>query len=355
MNDESLANRTTLLPDRHPVKDFFICDIVDAAPKGDMAGLEHPVFSLSTKPDKRLRRYEHNGNWIEIRPGSDGLATVFDRDILVFCISQLIAGMNEGREVAQAVRFQGVELLTATNRMTTGRGYDLLKGALERLAGTRISTNIMTGDKEITKGFGLIESFEIVRETRDGRMQEIEVKLSDWVFEAVKAKEVLTLHRDYFRLRKPIERRLYELARKHCGRKQEWRIGLELLKKKCGSTSKLWEFKRLIRKVVEDDERSDHMPDYSVRLEEGANGHDLVVFRSRGTVPSANEPSNDAVGPLQPDTYHAARLEAPGWDVYELERTWRDWMAMSDAPPPKRPDAAFVGFCKKWYTRRSRP
>ncbi|MCA9184408.1 MAG: replication initiator protein A [Pirellulaceae bacterium] len=32
---------------------------------------------------------------------------------------------------------------------------------------------------------------------------------------------MLTLHRDYFRLRKPLERRVYEIARKHCGPKAE--------------------------------------------------------------------------------------------------------------------------------------
>ena len=313
------------------------------------------MFSLSTKPDMTPRRYEHKGNWMEIKPGADGLATIFDRDILVFCISQLIAGMNAGREPSRVVRFQGVELLTATNRMTTGRGYTLLRGALERLAGTRISTNILTGDKEITRGFGLIDSYEIVRETRDGRMQEIEVELSDWVYQAVRAKEVLTLSRDYFRLRKPIERRLYELARKHCGRKAEWRIGLELLRKKCGSTSKLWEFKRLIRKVIDDDKRDGHLPDYSIDLEERDDRDGIIVFRSRGTVPTASSARHDELPPLRPDTYHEARLRAPGWDVRELEKTWRDWVAMSDLPCPKRVDAAFVGFCRKWFERKGRP
>ena len=76
-----------------------------------------------------------------------------------------------------------------------------------------------------------------MRQTRDGRMQEIEIELSDWVFNAINAKEVLTLHRNYFRLRKPLERRLYELARKHCGRKAEWRVSLAVLQRKCGSAS----------------------------------------------------------------------------------------------------------------------
>jgi hypothetical protein len=38
-----------MLPERYPTADFFVCDLFDAAPKGDMASMEHPVFSLSTK------------------------------------------------------------------------------------------------------------------------------------------------------------------------------------------------------------------------------------------------------------------------------------------------------------------
>jgi plasmid replication initiation protein len=98
-----------------------------------------------------------------------------------------------------------------------------LKAAFERLSGTRISTNIITGGQEIFETFGIIDRAKLVRETRDGRLQEVEVKLSDWVFNAIRHNEVLTLHRDYFRLRKPLERRMYELARKHCGKQDEWR------------------------------------------------------------------------------------------------------------------------------------
>ena len=44
-------DRTPLLPDRHPIQDFFICDVTDAIPKDDMGSMEHPIFSLATKPD----------------------------------------------------------------------------------------------------------------------------------------------------------------------------------------------------------------------------------------------------------------------------------------------------------------
>lgn len=271
-------NRSPLLPDRQDQKDFFVCDIFDAAPKGDMASMAHPIFSLSTKPDFQTRRYEdENGkNYVEVRPSPDGLATIHDRDVLIYCISQVIAALNEGRQVQRVVRLKAYDLLKATNRVTDGRGYNALRAALIRLQGTQIETNISTGGTEQLDIFSIIDRARILRETRDGRMQEIEIELSDWVFNAIRAQEVLTLHRNYFRLRKPLERRLYELARKHCGRQTQWRIGLPALQRKCGSTSTIREFRRLVGAIVEQDEAHRHMPDYAIWLE-----GEMVIFENR--------------------------------------------------------------------------
>lgn len=344
---EITKERLPLLPERHPTADFFVCDLMDAAPKGDMASMEHPIFSLSTKPDKRVRRYEHGTTFVEIKPSSDGLATVHDRDVLIYCISQLMAAMNSGKQVSSVLHFKAHDLLKATNRMTNGQGYDALKAALDRLAGTRISTNITTGGLETYETFGLIERAKIVRETREGRMQEVEVKLSDWVFNAIRHQEVLTLHRDYFRLRKPLERRMYELARKHCGKKDEWRISLVVLQKKCGSASTEKEFRRLVTKIVQEDAHFHHMPDYSVTLDSS----DMIIFRSRGSVPAPLALPQIQLGGLDAETYHDAKTVAPGWDVYYLEREWRDWITEA----PRDIDAAFIGFCRKWYERRGSP
>lgn len=355
MVGENTIERSPLLPDRRAQSDFFVCDLFDAAPKGDMASMAHPIFSLSTKPDHRIRRYESGANYVEVKPSADGLATIHDRDVLIYCISQLMAAINDNKPISQHVRFRAYDLLSATNRGHDGRGYEQLKAAFERLSGTRITTNITTGDTEILEGFGLIDSFRIVRETREGRMQEVEIRLSDWVFNAIRHKEVLTLHRDYFRLRKPLERRMYELARKHCGRKDEWRVSLDLLQKKCGSGSTSREFKRLVQKIAREDERHSHIPDYAVRLE----GEDMVVFRSRKTIPEPQKAaSGPTVPPLDAETYHDARTVAPGWDVYYLEAQWREWVAKivdEGMEPPRNPDDAFIGFCKKWFEKRGAP
>lgn len=344
--------RSPLLPDRQDQKDFFVCDIFDAAPKGDIASMAHPIFSLSTKPDHQPRRYEDvsGKNYVEVKPSSDGLATIHDRDILIYCISQVVAALNEGREVQRVVRLKAYDLLKATNRMTDGRGYKALRAALARLQGTQIETNITTGGTEQLDIFSIIDRARIVRETRDGRMQEVEVELSDWVFNAIRHREVLTLHRDYFRLRKPLERRLYELARKHCGHQRQWRIGLPALQRKCGSTSSSREFRRLVGAIVAQDEAHHHMPDYSIRLE-----GEMISFENRGTTDTRAADLIDSPVRLSSEAHERARSAAPGWDIHRLEQAWRSWMADGGLDAPKDPDKAFVGFCAKWFEKRGSP
>lgn len=347
--------KSPLLPDRFEQADLFVCDIFDAAPKGDMASMAHPIFSLSTKPDHRIRRYEDETgkNFVEVKPSSEGLATIHDRDVLIYCISQLIAAINDGRQPSKVLRLKAYDFLKATNRKVDGRAYEGLRAALARLQGTQIETNVVTGETEQLDIFSIIDRARIVRKTRDGRMQEIEIHLSDWVFNAIRAKEVLTFHRHYFRLRKPIERRLYELARKHCGTKKEWKVTLPVLQRKCGSSSTLREFRRLIQNIVDHDTTHAHIPDYGVQFVD-----DMVIFQNRGTMQSSAEQSNIAVYGmirLSPDTLSEARHAAPGWDIYMLEGEWRAWMADGGLDAPKNADKAFLGFCRRWFEKRGRP
>ncbi len=60
--------RSPLLPDRHTEPDSFVCDFFNCVPKGDLASLEHPIFSLATKPDRCVRRYDHNDVFVEVKP-----------------------------------------------------------------------------------------------------------------------------------------------------------------------------------------------------------------------------------------------------------------------------------------------
>jgi hypothetical protein len=77
-----------LIPAKHAKGDLFICDVADAVLKDLIPQMEHPFYSLSKKPETSIRRYEHNGNWLQIVPSVKGLATIYDKDILIYCISQ---------------------------------------------------------------------------------------------------------------------------------------------------------------------------------------------------------------------------------------------------------------------------
>lgn len=340
--------RSPLLPDRFTQPDLFICDIFDAVPKSDMAGMEHPVFSISTKPDFNVRTYENGDNFIEITPSIKGIATVFDRDILIFCISQIMAGINEGREVSKTLSFKVSDYLVGTGKnLSGGSTYNRVEDALERLGGTRIKTNIVTGGEREWRHFGLIDSAKAVRREKDGVLLEIQVTLSDWVFNAIQAHEVLTISRDYFRLRKPLERRLYEIGRKHCGKQPEWRIGIKKLHLKCGSQSPLWEFRRQMKGIVADNKSHGHLPDYDIEMD-----GDQVVFRGRGTVPVVVEELFE--GRLDPEAYHDARTVAPGWDVRMLEQQWRQWCGKEEIEP-KNPARHYIKFCATWFENHGAP
>lgn len=171
-----------------------------------------------------------------------------------------------------------------------------------------------------------------------------EIEISEWIFNSIRRKSVLTLHRDYFRLRKPIERRVYEIARKMCGSQTSFEIGLNKLLKRTGARTQLKRFRHTLKEIA----THNHLPDYLVTFDEQ---RDVVVFQSRGTVVSVSGNDRPEIGMLKPDTYERARMEAPGWDVRALEQEWRDWAD----EVPKNADAAFIGFCKKRFAEKGRP
>ena len=331
-----------LLPVRHPNKDFFVCDIFDALPgfQNDRASMEHPVFSLSTKPDTRTLHYEHNGNSIEVIPSTKGLATIHDKDVLLYCISYLRSALKEGHEISQAIRLTAHDLLVSTNRNTDGRAYEQLSAALIRLRGTQVVTNIETGGQRIREGFGLIDNWKIItRHPVNDRMIAIEIKLSDWFFNALLSDELLSINREYFRLRKPLERRLYEIGRKHCGDQPEFAIGLDKLKKKTGSTSPDKKFKFLLNKIIETNRKDKHFPDYGLILNDN-----ILVFKNRRRQKKQKSP--DTIPPFEPWVIEKAKTTAKGYDIYALEREWREW-AKDKPKPEKGYPAAFIGFCKQ--------
>lgn len=362
-----------LLPERHPVRDFFVLDTLDLVPRSDMATMEHPIYSLSTLPDRRRLSYANGDVRVEIIPSALGLPTVFDKDIVIYCISKLMQMRNNGEEIGRCVRLTTHDLLVETNRPTNNLGYERILPALNRLKGVTINTTIATGKSMTTRGFGLIDEFEYNRkgsmflrsskkDTAE-RLRYLEITLSEWVFRAITSAEVLPISREYFRLRSPVDRRIYEIARKHCGKQASWRVGIETLQHKVGSKQERRFFLTHLRNLVS----SNHLPDYAATIEDGN-----AVFYNRGGAPEGRRAvttgsrHDESPSPtpvllarneageirISQKAFDSLYDQAPGWDRYALEAGYRDWA--SNKEPARSEDARFLSWVRT-VTKGRRP
>jgi Plasmid replication initiator protein len=329
----------SLLPARHANLDFFVLDIADAVPKDDVASMEHPLFSLATAPDRRHLEYRNGDNVLKIRPSGLGLPTIFDKDILIFAISQLMARKNRGEPIGDTVRFSARELCIATNRQIGGDHYKRLEDAFARLQGAQFVTNIKSGGKIETRIFSLIDEGGFVRTADEKfRLDYCEVKLSRWLMRAIEEDHVVTISKEYFRLRRPLERRLYEIARKHCGKSPKWQISLANLQTKTGSNAPSKKFRLNLREII----KADVTPFYRFELDD----NDLVTVRPR-SVAVALSPTISVPEWAEEKARDAAR--ELGWDYNVLRQNWLGFAATETAKgnPPKNAGAAFVAYCQK--------
>jgi len=265
--------KSHLSPIKHRQQDFFIADIFDALDfRIDLASMELPLFSLKAG-DTKPRNYSHNGISIELIPTYHGLATIHDKDLWIYAISKLVEAINQKEEISRTVNFTIYDYLITTNRDTGGINYEKAKQALNRLAGTRINIQSETKTDRLAGGFGLIEDWKIV-EKKDGRMVRVSMTLPRWLYRSIVETQVKKISPDYFRLRKPLDRRIYELASKHCGNQKEFKINLDLLHKKSGSTAPLPKFRMNIKSLV----ASNDLPDYFIQYNDT---RDMVIFNNR--------------------------------------------------------------------------
>jgi plasmid replication initiation protein len=341
-----------LKPDYHPNRDFFIADIFDNTPfKDDLASMEHPIFVLSKKKDLRCLEYRKDNIRVTIAPSIYGLPNIFDKDILLYCGSLLMQEINEERTPSKTLRISSHDLLIATNRRTDGIAYARLKDALDRLKGANIKTNIKTGKREYTDAFSLIDSYRIVESSRvKDRMIRLEITLSDWFYNSIIGKDVLTINRDYFRLGKPMERRIYEIARKFCGNSPQWKISLIKLMEKTGSTGTLRLFRSRLKTISNDD----HLPDYSFFTDE----NDIVIFKPKSTIDDRQHtlPHIDHTQFNNFDGSTIARARkiieeaGTGWDFNAIVEQFANHMQKNGNPD--NINGAFIGFVKKKVSQR---
>lgn len=270
--------------DPSPEFDLFLPIMGDLPLKDQRETMERPFFSLQKR--KRVKPIEYTSpdgaTWVKIEAiPAYGMATIWDADIIIWATSALNRMREQGiNDLPRTLTTTSYDLLRAIKRNTSGRAYQDLQAALQRLQRTSISTSIRAPKRRSKAGFNWLDKWTLEVDPETDQPRGMTITLSDWVYEGIMAeRSLLTMHPDYFLLTGGLERALYRIARKHAGNQRGgWTCRVEVLRDKTGSDSKPKEFNRMLRKIVE----ANQLPDYAVEMVATNDGSPAIQFRLRG-------------------------------------------------------------------------
>lgn len=256
--------------------------------------MERPFFSLSKQRRTEPIDYQvQNGSTtISVNvtaPMEIGLATIWDADILIWAASQLREAKARGIEPSPTFKVSLYELLRGIDRRTGGDEYQRIVEAFERLSGTLIRTNIRQGKRKKPEGFHWIERYAAPTDDQ-GRPAGIEFTISDWLYEGILTDRLtLAIDREYFSLTGGIERWLYRVVRKHGGHQSGgWAFTMAQLHIKSGSTQRLADFAKELRRTVE----RQRLPGYWLEILRNSEGHEVLHFTERCQLPVSHRGFN---------------------------------------------------------------
>lgn len=300
----------------NPEFDLFLPLMGDLPLKDQRETMERPFFSLQKR--KRVKPIEYKSpdgeTWVKIEAiPAYGMATIWDADILIWAASTLNRMREQGvNDLPRTLRTTSYDLLRAIKRDTSGRAYQELQAALQRLQTTSISTSIRAPKRRTKAGFNWLDKWTLEVDPETEQPRGMTITLSDWVYEGIMGeRSLLTMHQDYFLLSGGLERALYRIARKHAGnQKGGWTCRFEVLRDKTGSDSKPKEFNRMLRRAVE----ANQLPDYALEMAETADGSPAVLFRLRGEAEALALSAQ-----LQAEQERRARFEADRRRTQEVD------------------------------------
>lgn len=249
--------------------------------RGERSLMAFPFFALSKNAWMKPLSYSTPTVSIEVRPSMRGVATIYDKEIVLYIASLMASKLDQGSTVAQDFTFTAHDLFSVTGANHSARSYARLADALERLQGTQIRTNIEAGG-EGEEGFFSWLSEARLQYARSGkgekRLKAVKVRLCDWLFRAIlRDRQVLDYAATYFQLG-PIERRIYEVARSTCVEGDDLEIDIKTFRLQIGFQNQLSNFRTAMRQIA--DENS--IPDYSLELvEEEPDEEKTVAKRGR--------------------------------------------------------------------------
>jgi plasmid replication initiation protein len=261
--------------------DLFLPYIADLPLRDQREMMERPFFSLAkTKRAKPIDYESPDGKlWVHVSANPDyGMATIWDADILIYCASTIADMARRGKnDIPRKLHIMPYDLLRSIGRPTTGRAYELLGQALDRLVATTIKTNIRAENRREAT-FSWLDGWTQMVDEKTERSRGMTIELSNWFYEGVMMKGgVLSIDRAYFDITGGRERWLYKVARKHAGGAGEegFAIAMPTLFEKSGAEGQYRRFKFEMIKLAEKND----LPGYALSIEGGKGGEPLLRMR----------------------------------------------------------------------------
>lgn len=356
--------------------DLFLPYLADLSLRDQREVMERPFFSLAKS--KRLKPIDYTSpdgkTWVHVSANPDyGMATIWDADILIYCAS-ILNDMRQRRinEIPRTLHIMPYDLLRSIKRPLTGRSYELLGCALDRLQSTTVKTNIRADRSRKEATFSWLDNWSQIVDEKTDRSRGISVSLSSWFYDGVlMTGGVLSIDPAYFDITGGRERWLYKVARKHAGGAGEdgFAIAMPTLFEKSGAEGQYRRFKFELSAIVK---RND-LPGYDLKLIDAVTSREPLLQMTRRQEPTAPKravdaspvaisppPAKTSPGPraqqeergyLTDATLDYVRKHYRGWDVHALHAEFRIWLAESEERQPERYQSAFIGFVKRYHEK----
>lgn len=361
--------------------DLFLPYLADLSLRDQREVMERPFFSLAKS--KRLKPIDYTSpdgkTWVHVSANPDyGMATIWDADILIYCASML-NDMKQRKlnDIPRTLKIMPYDLLRSIGRPISGRSYELLGQALDRLQSTTVKTNIRSEQRREAT-FSWLDNWSQLIDEKTERSRGLSISLSSWFYEGVlMAGGVLSIDRAYFDITGGRERWLYKVARKHAGGAGEggFAIALPTLFDKSGAEGQYRRFKFEIAAIVK---RND-LPGFELKLTDAVTSREPLLLMTRrpaandapiqpASAPKATQTSQAAPpakamnstaaqGSIEPQNYitdetlEHLRKTYRGWDFYFLHNEFRAWLKEDSGRMPERYQSAFIGFVKRYHEK----
>lgn len=250
--------------------------------------MDYAIFRLS-KRDKRasaVMEYKLKDGYIRVKSGPDGMASVWDYDIVLMCISYLTDEMNRYKAGLRKTLPDRVfspdvsDILKFCRRSKGGKQYEMVEAALSRLKTTTMEyvREIKSKGKRtmrVVEQAGLIENSKVISYADNGRINAVQITVPDWIYQEIVqpgTPDVLTIHPDFFLIDPGIARFLYRLARRAAGKSSAcW--SFKKIYEHSGSVGTLKEFTRILRNLI----AKNDLPEYDISEDVGHEGPVLMM------------------------------------------------------------------------------